>query len=58
MLANIKQLVLPYVEKLKRAPLKPKNKTLVEIPGAGHHVQQEKPEELAAVLIPFLNNHR
>ena len=31
MLANIKQLVFPYVEKLKRAPLKPKNKTLVEI---------------------------
>ncbi|MDE0343541.1 MAG: alpha/beta hydrolase [Deltaproteobacteria bacterium] len=33
------------------------NKTLVEIPGAGHHVQHEKPDELAAVLIPFLNNH-
>ena len=34
-----------------------KNKTLVEIPGTGHHVQQEKPDELAAVLIPFLSNH-
>ena len=34
-----------------------KNKTLVEIPGTGHHVQQEKPDELAAVLIPFLGNH-
>ena len=34
-----------------------RNKTLVEIPGTGHHVQQEKPDELAAVLIPFLSNH-
>lgn len=33
-----------------------KNKTLVEIPDTGHHVQQEKPDELAAVLIPFLKN--
>ena len=29
----------------------------MEIPGTGHHVQQEKPDELAAVLIPFLSNH-
>ena len=30
-LANVKDLVLPYVEKLKNARLKPKEKTLVEI---------------------------
>jgi DNA-binding CsgD family transcriptional regulator len=30
-LTNVKGLVLPYVEKLKNAHLKPKNKTLVEI---------------------------
>ena len=30
-LTNVKMLVLPYVEKLKEVPLKPKNKTLVEI---------------------------
>jgi DNA-binding CsgD family transcriptional regulator/PAS domain-containing protein len=30
-LTNVKGLVLPYVEKLKSAPLKPKSKTLVEI---------------------------
>jgi DNA-binding CsgD family transcriptional regulator len=30
-LNNVKDLVLPYVEKLKNAPLKPKEKTLVEI---------------------------
>ena len=30
-LTNVKELVLPYVEKLKEIPLKPKNKTLVEI---------------------------
>ena len=30
-LTNIKVLVLPYVEKLKEVPLKPRNKTLVEI---------------------------
>ena len=30
-LTNVKELVLPYVEKLKEAPLKPRNKTLVEI---------------------------
>ena len=30
-LSNIKDLVLPYVEKLKNSPLKPKDKTLVEI---------------------------
>lgn len=30
-LANIRQLVLPYVEKLKTARLKPRDKTLVEI---------------------------
>jgi len=30
-LTNVKGLVLPYVEKLKNAPLKPKSKTLVEI---------------------------
>jgi hypothetical protein len=30
-LTNIKELVLPYVEKLKQIPLKPRNKTLVEI---------------------------
>jgi len=30
-LTNVKELVLPYVEKLKEVPLKPKNKTLVEI---------------------------
>lgn len=35
-----------------------RNKTLVEIAGAGHHVQQERPDELAAVLIPFLENHQ
>ena len=34
-----------------------RNRTLVEIPGTGHHVQQEKPDELASVLIPFLSNH-
>ncbi len=33
-----------------------RNKTLVEIPGTGHHVQQEKPDELAATLIPFLRS--
>jgi DNA-binding CsgD family transcriptional regulator len=30
-LANLKDLVFPYVEKLKRAPLRPKDKTTVEI---------------------------
>ena len=30
-LTNVKELVLPYVEKLKEVPLKPKNKTLVEL---------------------------
>ncbi len=30
-LTNVKGLVLPYVEKLKNAPLKPKDKTVVEI---------------------------
>ena len=30
-LTNVKALVLPYVEKLKEVPLKPRNKTLVEI---------------------------
>ena len=30
-LANIKSLVLPYVQKLKNARLKPKEKTMVEI---------------------------
>jgi DNA-binding CsgD family transcriptional regulator len=30
-LANIRNLVLPYVEKLKRAPLRPKDKTTVDI---------------------------
>jgi DNA-binding CsgD family transcriptional regulator len=30
-LNNVKDLVLPYVEKLKNSPLKPKEKTLVEI---------------------------
>jgi DNA-binding CsgD family transcriptional regulator len=30
-LTNVKELVLPYVEKLKEVPLKPSNKTLVEI---------------------------
>jgi DNA-binding CsgD family transcriptional regulator len=30
-LANIKNLVLPYVEKLKRAPLRPKDKTTADI---------------------------
>ena len=30
-LANVKGLVFPYVEKLKNAPLRPKDKTLVEI---------------------------
>jgi DNA-binding CsgD family transcriptional regulator len=30
-LTNVKELVLPYVEKLKEIPLKPRNKTLVEI---------------------------
>ena len=30
-LTNVKALVLPYVEKLKKVPLKPRNKTLVEI---------------------------
>jgi len=30
-LTNVKELVLPYVEKLKAVPLKPRNKTLVEI---------------------------
>jgi DNA-binding CsgD family transcriptional regulator len=30
-LSNIKDMVLPYVEKLKHAPLKPKERTLVEI---------------------------
>lgn len=33
-----------------------RNRTLVEIPGTGHHVQQESPDELAAVMIPFLGN--
>jgi len=35
-----------------------KNTKLVEIAHAGHHVQQEKPRELADVLIPFLRDHR
>lgn len=30
-LTNVKTLILPYVEKLKEVPLKPRNKTLVEI---------------------------
>ncbi len=30
-LSNVKELVFPYVEKLKKAPLKPREKTLVEI---------------------------
>jgi DNA-binding CsgD family transcriptional regulator len=30
-ITNVKGLVIPYVEKLKNAPLKPKDKTLVEI---------------------------
>ena len=30
-LTNVKTLVLPYVEKLKEVPLKPRNRTLVEI---------------------------
>jgi DNA-binding CsgD family transcriptional regulator len=30
-LANVKDLILPYVEKLKNAPLKPKEKTVVDI---------------------------
>ena len=30
-LTNVKALVLPYVEKLKEVPLKPRNRTLVEI---------------------------
>jgi len=30
-LSNIKDLVLPYIEKLKRAPLRPKDKAVVEI---------------------------
>jgi len=30
-LSNVKELILPYVEKLKEVPLKPRNKTLVEI---------------------------
>jgi DNA-binding CsgD family transcriptional regulator len=30
-LTNVKELVLPYVDKLKEIPLKPRNKTLVEI---------------------------
>ncbi len=34
-----------------------RNRTLAEIPGTGHHVQQESPDELAAVMIPFLGNH-
>ncbi len=34
-----------------------RNRTLVEIPGTGHHVQQESPDELAAAMIPFLGDH-
>ena len=30
-LTNVKELVFPYVEKLKEVPLKPRNKTIVEI---------------------------
>lgn len=33
-----------------------RNRTLVEIPGTGHHVQQESPDELAAAMIPFLGD--
>ena len=31
-----------------------KNGTLVGIPGSGHHVPHEKPDELARVIYPFL----
>ena len=30
---------------------------LVEIAGAGHHVQMERPEECAAAIAPFLAEH-
>lgn len=35
-----------------------KNSSLVEIPGSGHHVPHEKPEELAEVVYPFLFDSR
>jgi pimeloyl-ACP methyl ester carboxylesterase len=30
---------------------------LVEVPGAGHHVQMERPGECLAAALPFLARH-
>jgi DNA-binding CsgD family transcriptional regulator len=45
-IANVKEMVLPYVEKLKRASLKPKDKTVVDIIDA--HLQN--------IISPMIQN--
>jgi pimeloyl-ACP methyl ester carboxylesterase len=39
----------------RRAQLFP-NAKIIPIEGAGHHIPHEKPEELAAVVAPFLRS--
>ena len=48
-LNNVKELVLPYVEKLKGIPLKPRNKTLVEI------IENHLKDIISPLLQKFLN---
>jgi DNA-binding CsgD family transcriptional regulator/PAS domain-containing protein len=48
-LTNVKELILPYVEKLKEAPLKPRNKTLVEI------IENHLKDIISPLLQKFLN---
>lgn len=48
-LTNVKELVLPYVEKLKQVPLKPRNKTLVEI------IENHLKEIISPLLQKFSN---
>jgi len=48
-LTNVKELVLPYVEKLKEVPLKPRNKTLVQI------IEDHLQDIISPLLQKFLN---
>ena len=48
-LTNVKVLVLPYVEKLKEVPLKPRNKTLVEL------IENHLKDIISPLLQKFLN---
>jgi DNA-binding CsgD family transcriptional regulator len=48
-LTNVKELVLPYVEKLKEVPLKPRNKTLVEI------IENHLKDIISPLLQKFIN---